>query len=124
MTDNEKAATFIGWREGAVYTECTHVTVDNVEYGCPTCIHSHPAPNMTRPENYMRAWEAVHSGDLYADVCFGTCAEGYFVRVGDDYTAKGIDDEHYDQPIEVSERTLGEAMVSALAALYDAEHPQ
>lgn len=99
LSDNEKAATFIGWYAGL------------------------PIPDMSKPENYMRALEAVANGfsSYTIDVAFGCCAEGWFVALGDDY-GNGPWIDGAKRNIEREAPTIGEATVLALVALYDAEH--
>ena len=93
MTNNEKAATYIGWREW-----CSNFD----------CWIRHPAPDMTRPENYMRALEMLPASLTWT---MGRDPRGgYYCRImGSMY---GVQD------------TKGEGInpVEALAALYDKEH--
>ena len=73
MTDNEKAATFIGWREGQ---PCSHrEQIDGSQWGngiqqcflchcrlpIDRCFHTDPAPPMADPRNYMKALESFES---------------------------------------------------------------
>lgn len=101
MTENEKAATFIGWEPGMMCPQ-----VRRKAWKCTACgfydkdltgePHSLLAPDMSDPRNYMEAlegrdWERTR----YRRWIIST----------PEYTYSG------DTPVE------------ALAALYDAEHP-
>jgi hypothetical protein len=83
-------------------------------------LHLIPAPDMSDPRNYMKALE-IQTGRMYLiSIYEGGCDEGdpWVVEFKpwqgalDRYPAKGI-----------STKSLGEAAMKALAALYDAEHP-
>ncbi len=116
MTDNEKAATFIGWKpgercntEGIAWLDCPHKQFKYHYDGGDTlgvCVeiepHDIPAPDMTDPGNYMKALEKIDplkwKWNLARDYCI-------------------IDD--WEGNLEFEGRTP----VEALAALYDVEHP-
>jgi hypothetical protein len=101
MTDNEKAATFIGWREGV---RCTAERV----WGTDACCDGHsaggkkphdiPAPDMSDPRNYMKALHELpvwFRWEVTRDDCMVTTDKGQYIEP---------------------------TPVAALAALYDAEH--
>lgn len=99
MTDNEKAATFIGWKPNTLcYLSdndgfCViHNTM--LQFGVG---HILAAPNITDPRNYMKALENIAQTHPHFDDF-----EAAFVRT-------------------IINRD-GSEMVTALAALYDAEH--
>lgn len=126
MNDNEKAATFIGWKPEQVCDVDNYETTGDRAY-CPRCHnfietvsatvgdfarsirilchHSVPAPDMNDPRNYMKALEACH---------------GYRMIKEDAMTEvrafKFIDSEY--------KQGWGKTPVETLAALYDAEHPE
>jgi len=98
MTENEKAATFIGWKP------------DDCHCALKPGAHGHFCPDMSRPENYMRAL---------------TC--GRMVSWGLKYDASrdGLICElrsARDAEIQVA-GSSSHVVVLALAALYDQEHP-
>lgn len=108
MTDNEKAATFIGWREGQ---PCSHrERIDGSQWGngiqqcflchcrlpIDRCFHTDPAPPMADPRNYMKALENVAQAGKDSD-----SMEAALTRT-------------------IINRDGGE-IVAWLAALYDAE---
>ena len=106
LENNEKAAIFIGWIPHA-YDHVHWIWRDKFGSG---------AHDMGKPQNYMRALEAVCLR-LSVDVAFGHEAQGHYCDIGDDngtaqpcYTGYGAN--------------WGEAAVNALAALYDAEHQE
>lgn len=53
MTNNEKAATFVGWKISCL----THGNFPNCKPHCIDRVHS-VAPDMADPHNYMRALES------------------------------------------------------------------
>lgn len=86
MTANEKAATFIGWYAGL------------------------PIPDMSKPDNYMRAFETVDSKS---------------------YRALSLDDGgswgcelwvSFHRNVYEEGATPAEAVINALVAFYDAKH--
>ncbi len=88
MTDNEKAATFLGWRRGLA----------------PAA-----APDMTRPENYMRALD-----NLQCQWVLSTCETDPFsphLKCADIY---GCSPKVYWQDADT-----GVAVQTALARYYD-----
>jgi hypothetical protein len=85
MTENEKAATFIGWKRGDFRYETW----------------PWDAPDMSRPENYMRAVGKLL--EVGRTVCF-TPKYGVII--------------HDDHGLNLAE---GKDCRAALAALYDAE---
>jgi threonine synthase len=108
MTDNEKAATFIGWE------------------GLRTKIL--PAPDMANPSNYMKALEAVRRRGYTWE--FGGEAE-HLIRTSDSriYTTAiwGMGRPDLVKEVYGDSRINGDAasaVVAALAALYDAENQE
>jgi len=100
MTDNEKAATFIGWKPqiGTIVTGATGPYVQQWEYA---------APDMADPRNYMKALEGLAPQYIWH--------LGRYIQ-GGRYCRILMDEKHPFQTIE--KRTV----IEALAALYDAEH--
>ena len=100
MTDNEKAATFIGWHEGEI---CNGRHYGQVE--CPKshygrhqdAEHNVPAPDMSDPRNYMKALADIVE-PLNWTSTFNKAV--YFTLLG-----------HKPNPV-----------ITALAAIYDSEH--
>jgi hypothetical protein len=120
MTDNEKAATFIGWKrlqhcedttwtledEGGRCDECGYLVVGPI--GAGNRFHDRIAPNMSKPENYMKALEGLRypqSFDLFSLVNnrFRCALNRAVIGDGD---------------------TVGLAVTEALARRFDAEHPK
>lgn len=97
MTDNEKAATFIGW-VGA----CD-------EHPWSGDVRCSKAPDMSKPENYMRALDRLHQRGAG------------FVQWGNGCFATFNDEDGTDHTGPIKE-TIAEAVVAFLVALYDAEH--
>ena len=71
MNDNEKAASFIGWRECPNPKHNWIYSCDSHLFHCYGCgredsifarIHL-PAPDMSKPDNYMRALEGILRAD-------------------------------------------------------------
>ena len=106
MTENEKASTFIGWKPKTWCKKCEMIDANkHAELAAKFKVgHYVPAPDMTLPNNYMKALEAM---DRWAASNTGrkrpTSSSWYVERDG----------------IEIDRPTP----VAALAALYDAEHP-
>lgn len=115
MTDNEKAATFIGWKPDQ---PCQHRELNPVEmwgngiracFGCGClipvnqahCTHIDKAPFMGIPENYMRTVE--HSRVQWRIS---------LSKNGIHYACGRADSDFF---------SMGETAVQALAALYDHE---
>jgi hypothetical protein len=125
MTDNEKAATFIGWQvrdHKYVGSEGGGGTLFRV----PTCdacgeyrTYHDKAPDMTDPRNYMKALATAASDVPFVWICVdpnggGSCH----------IEAMAQDIKFLKAPDIMAEGdNLGEQVVKALAALYDAEHP-
>jgi|SRR5579862_3339731 len=116
MNDNEKAATFIGWREGQLGGLCRFDDSNRVcQLGTKHCYFDHskypePAPDMSDPRNYMKALDSQMS-ELVRDY------EGWHCDL-----TKLWRDEEGTVVVKRWHKTAGEAVISALAALYDAEH--
>lgn len=117
MTDNEKASTFIGWSlDMKCAADCrlgSHLygyeSIHDGDHLPPNLI---PAPDMSRPENYMRALD-----NLTADGWLW-----YISNHADKSVQTGIwrPDQH---AVKLSPRTdVWRSVVGTLAALYDAEH--
>lgn len=96
MTENEKAATFIGW--------LPHITAGHREPPCDCTA----APDMSDPRNYMKALIAT-AKDYYVEIVPNDEVDG---RVWVKIYRGGEPKIEGDQPIK------------ALAALYDAEHSE
>ena len=121
LTDNEKAATFIGWKPDKRCGRAIWLLLE----GCPDCDywgdlgeHDVPCPLMSLPKNYMRALETLPD-NRWPDMCLHEnrhwhCSiwNQWDNDIGSHAIYWGGDGE-----------TCGEAVVKALAALYDAEHP-
>lgn len=105
MTDNEKAAHFIGWKpfEDMVVCRCT----EERDYH-PVEKVAIPAPDMSDPRNYMKALEADLEG-WRANIDTPEGLRGIWLgRQGGVWAyGAGLD--------------FAAAVVKALAALYDAE---
>lgn len=123
LSPNEKAATFIDWTPRF----CEGYRIELIDgWLCDLCEtrfaqkpqHRHQCgdcPDMTKPENYMRALEAC----------------GYRFSIARDYPALVENGLAYVCNIEsttyIAEgwyQTAGEAVIAAFAALYDTEHPK
>jgi hypothetical protein len=113
MTDDEKAATFIGWDLNQLCVAPMKPIDGCADWWCAVCNyaggsrHDTKCPDMSKPENYMRAleardWYSLDKGDNFR------CA----VASGDDLISR------------YSKNSMAAAIVEALAALYDAEHPE
>jgi hypothetical protein len=74
MTNNEKAATFIGWKPNTPcpykelptdwFSKCLCGTAEETNLGnLPD--HFEPAPDMSKPENYMKLWHTFADNDKY-----------------------------------------------------------
>lgn len=110
LNENEKAATYIGWKPGQP-SDCRFDDSDRYcRNGTEHCYIDHAiatkaAPDMSRPDNYMRA--------LDREMC----------ELSRDYDGWQLDLARLKAPA-IWYSTAGEAIIKALAALYDAEHPQ
>lgn len=94
MTDNEKVATFIGW--------LPHVTA-----GHRNPCDCTPAPDMSDPRNYMKALEAIDSSwSIQHDRLAHRRMVTFATQMGT-----------WDDSVPTAT-----AIVTALAALYDAKH--
>jgi hypothetical protein len=105
LTDNQKSATFIGWVPG---------------------VHGTLSPDMADPRNYMKALEALETRGYDYQINFHRPSEhldvaiSHYIQIGHGYWHDGgIKDILGDG----DGATLAAAVVKALAALYDAEHP-
>lgn len=122
MTDNEKASTYIGWERGQGCLEMQATASGGpVGYYCvnhrTTVPHDVPAPDMSLPANYMAALEKIEALEVIFQIYDGLNVsihkDKYREKLGEKGTAYGFDEESW-----------GLAVVMALAALYDAEHPE
>ncbi len=106
LTDNEKCATFIGWKRGDGNGHRVGV------YWCHTCnrytpdtiAHLNAAPDMSKPENYMRAIAAL--------VAKYGAIQLTLVKNGVSLSTPGREHE-----------VMCDTWTETLAALYQAEHP-
>jgi len=118
LTDNEKAASYIGWKRERcciVYSKAARrvfasaASTSFCECGAPYSeVHDIPAPAMRQPENYMRALLAASQHRRIEIVLLGMgCTVTIFRDPRNQYIA-----------------AQGETPVAALAALYDTEHAE
>ena len=106
MTANERAATFIGWEPFREVSECR----------CRERPNFHPlvkvpvkCPNMALSANYMKALEN--------EICELTHdLEGWHLYLEKLEVPEGF------IPVVCWHKTAGEAVIAALAQLYDAQH--
>lgn len=107
LSDNEKAATFIGWNPDRC--ELTQMLPHHPKDWCPSHKrYETVAPDMSKPENYMRALgslENLSPSVGYRNVNNGS---GWYCEID------GSDDCCFYS-------SAGDAVVKALAALYDAQ---
>lgn len=108
LTPNEKAATYIGWPD--------YAQLENLDDGWQPC----KAPDMSEPANYMKALESIPLGSCrYEDPSFEFSYENdqhlWEFRIFENGEVTRL-------RMQTKSRTLGGAIVAALAALYDAEH--
>jgi hypothetical protein len=131
MTDNEKAATFIGWKD-ADSNICLGYGIrhpDEPHYRCPCGWSANEyglhgmseargglkasTPDMIKPENYMRALEAVAAReDAIVETSLAPHREVEFRLPNGVWIIGGNKGD-----------SIAQAAINALAALYDAEHP-
>jgi hypothetical protein len=125
MTDHEKAATFIGWVQEQTYGAL------GFKYAKWCTL---PAPDMSKPENYMWALETLRQrgftyslgGDSVALMKLRAERGSKDVRVYTVALWPSIDGS-MDLNSEVhgdSSNSIAEAVIKALAALYNTEHPE
>ena len=99
MTDNEKAATYIGWKEGEKCQRRHNEFMDRCSCGAGVELderHDAAAPDMADPRNYMKALESCDNWRLMKRaLCW--VERNQVVKYGPN-------------------------AITALAALYDAEH--
>ena len=143
MTANDKAATYLGWNPNRCDGMCKGWW--DGSWVCDLCgqdghgwstpangpDHSHlriehkpaKAPDMSKPENYMRALETLNSGDIPGPSIEG--GEGTWeVTFYLGHTIENSDGSLSARLIRVEESTFSDAIVKALAALWDAEHEE
>ena len=111
MTDNEKASTFIEWRDGQ--TQCMYHRPCLYDPPC-TGARKFEAPDMADPRNYMKALETV------ARLGHKIVAESALDRSGGWQVT--IEKPEKWSWWECSKDNLAKAAIKTLAALYDAEH--
>jgi hypothetical protein len=116
MTANEKAATFIGWKPGMTCKEA--LDFSNSKRG----MHWHEAPDMSRPENYMKVLEALRNrGFIWVMVYANANGDhGIEIRLKEPFSShshRTVVDYH-------GANDMGRAMIAAFAKLYDYEHPE
>lgn len=120
MTDNEKAATFIGWKPGQRCGGCDARMMDHgfenidAETGEPFGrAHTIDAPDMSDPRNYMKALEGLSERGWLWFVA--NHADGKIqMKIW-----KPAHHPTADQAAQL--KPAREVVVVALAALYDAE---
>lgn len=132
MSDNEKAATFIGWDVGQPCDYPLKPISGPDDMFCFECnipaqdIHYKPAPDMSDPRNYMKAIEAIRIRGYV--VSFGGDPEWYkelrpnhrsFSMAIWGYRDNLVH-ETYDPRTGADD--LAGSVIGTLAALYDAEH--
>lgn len=106
MTPNQKAATYVGWSPCNGQVPCDRLSHEKpipdseTFHGCS--IWTHDAPDMSKPENYMRAVAEMAVPDNWERADGGFSKALYLTALG-----------HPGPPI-----------VMFLAALYDAENPE
>jgi hypothetical protein len=137
MTDNEKAATFIGWKPNEkcnlTLVTCMHFdqpwfdreseeskrwVKEGGQYP-PFAEHPIPAPDMTDPRNYMKAWHGYSAKFPYRRIVVetntGIKPTWRFKVWIEDTIGQGMLTNCY--PVD----DIGVGIVKAIAALYDAE---
>jgi hypothetical protein len=108
MTANQKAATFIGWKPDMTCKEA--LDFSNSKRG----MHWHEAPDMSRPENYIKALDSI---PREYDVVIEDRWQVTIQRDTDTHGGTNFITFHVDTD-------CGVAVVDALADLYDATHPE
>lgn len=112
LTDNEKAATYIGWVPNTPCTERHVEWFTRCPCGSdaePEQPHNKACPVMNWPENYMRAFEEASEPSLFWDLGYWYC-HLYTGTVPNRYKIVGTGN------------TVSEAVFSALVILYNEEH--
>lgn len=112
MTDNEKAATFIGW---SPYT-CDD---GHCDFCGSRAFPHHPAqaPDMSDPRNYMKALE-----NLGRDLSIAYRHESGIVQLTSWFCDIAYQSSAFNE-INAIGKSPSEAVTKALAALYDTESP-
>jgi len=128
LTDNEKAARFIGWKPEQRTKNFCHVCAQRVTPSNPKpwsfdeCHHQTliPAPDMKMPENIIKALKYLQSrSDGYLG--FGN---GWRLTYNYDWHTDYSLEDPAPSPRDIwgeTKDTLEEAVLSTLVALYDAE---
>lgn len=119
MTDNEKAATFIGWNP-TVQCYCASKGLNrmNPEHADLPIEHSMSAPDMSDPRNYMKALEAIQARTNHGPIELRLSCE----RDDDWKPTKYVWDMRLYKVLEDEHTVDWASPVKALALLYDAEH--
>ena len=131
MTPNQKAASAVKWSPGQRCQGLRSSEDGRPAWGFCSCgywgpvgqSHAVPEPDMSRPQNYMRALEAVACRKPYLDLELKSlgCEDGKCLWVF------GGAREGESRPFIETRHSMtdaGSAIVPWLAALYDAEHPE
>lgn len=123
MTDQEKAATFIGWHEGLKCSGCMdpdgHGFTGQIIDGEPEMFsHDLPCPDMADARNYMKALEIAGRKFEWFQIQYQG-GDSYWVTIGGylDY-----DGSPYDYKSMADGKSTAEAVIATLAVLYNAEH--
>lgn len=119
MTENQKAATFIGWGHCAAGSwdwDKARLTFTCLLCGRvdPDGKHA-PEPDMSKPENYMRAVESVVQANRFWSVILDVSTHECIFEEDAMPIKRPVKD------IRCEGHDMGDAVVKALAALYDAE---
>lgn len=116
MTENEKAATFLGWKAGSICSGHRAFCTCGFGHNQPLLIRS---PDMTDPRNYMKALQAAAGRIPFVWICIdGNGAGSCHIE------ACAPEIVHQSAPTIMCEGDdLALEVIKALAALYDAEHP-
>lgn len=136
MTDNEKAATYMGW----VRKECLHNVTEvdprrrNVTKcllcGCVAgddCKHFNPAPNMKYPEAYMAALEFIahRKNTVGGDIGLWPIINVRHIEFNiQDFFGNSVLPSGGFSGAKWRGETLGDIIVKGLAEFYDTEHPE
>lgn len=109
MTDNEKAATFIGWKPFA-----------QSSWGEWADERGNVAPDMGDPRNYMKAWHSFYPNRPYQRIIVETNTGIWPTWRFKVWIESTMGDGRLTNCYPVDE--IGRGIVKALAALYNTEH--